>query len=328
MAATEIATAFDSILIVAFGGPTSGDQGYDYVKGIVGDRPAAEARIRDVARHYEQLNGSPFNSLTFEQAEAVKAELELRGIEVPIHTGMRHWDPYVKDVMKEMADSGLQNTMVVIMAPHQCFVSWDWYQSTVAEGNEALGKNTMTITYPDPWWNAPEYIQANVDNLQAVFSSLDDKASEAKLIFSVHSIPISSCPPCRAGERECPYTDQFKESAQLVADALGRGEDFEICYQSQHEFSRVWTKPDVNELLRKCKEEGVKDVVISPIGFLVDHVEVLWDLDVEAKETCEECGIGYHRSETVGTHPEFIKLIGDRIEARFQNQTRISAPLS
>lgn len=329
MTDTQTRTTFDSIFLVAFGGPTSGQQSYDFVKGIVGNRPAGEARIREVASHYEKLDGSPFNALTYTQAEALKKELARRGIRVPIHCGMRHWNPYVKDVLEQMADAGLKNTLAVIMAPHQCWISWDWYQNTVMEGNAALSRQALTVTYADPWWTAPEFIQANVDYIRRAFDKLGSKAASAKLIFSAHAIPINSCQFCRAGQRKCPYSEQFEESARLVAEALGRGKDYLTCYQSQAEFFRPWTTPDVNELIReKCAKQGVKDVVLCPIGFLVDHVEVLWDLDVEASKTCHESGIGYTRAETVGTHPAFIKLLADRIIARFEGRPRISAPLS
>lgn len=325
---TATALKFDSILLIAFGGPTSGDQGYDYVKGIVGDRPAAEDRIREVAGHYERLNGSPFNSLTFEQGEAISAELKKRGYDVPVYVGMRHWDPYVKDVMAEMVDDGREDTLAVIMAPHQCFVSWDWYQSTVKEANDAVGDKALNITYADPWWLEEGFITANAENIKKSLSKLGDKADDAKLIFSAHSIPVNGCPSCRAGDRTCPYGGQFEESAKATAAAVGRGDNYLTCYQSQSEFSRQWTEPDVSQVIKDCKEKGVRNVVVSPIGFLVDHVEVLWDLDVEAKETADECQIQYERAATAGTHPAFIKLMADRIVARFEDQPRIDAPLS
>ena len=325
---TASALKFDSILLVAFGGPTSGEQGYDYVRGIVGDRPASEERIREVASHYEKLNGSPFNGLTFEQSEAIKTELKERGYDVPVYVGMRHWDPYVKDVMAEMAEDGREDALAVILAPHQCFVSWDWYQSTVQEANDALEGKALNITYADPWWLDEGFVNANADNIREAFSKLGDKADKARLIFSAHSIPVNGCPNCLSGERSCPYSEQFEQSAKATADAVGRGDDYITCFQSQSESSRQWTEPDVAQVIRDCKENGVQDVVVSPIGFLVDHVEVLWDLDVEAKETADECDIHYERAATVGTHPAFIKLIADRIVARFEDEPRLDAPLS
>ncbi|MBI2195231.1 MAG: ferrochelatase [Planctomycetes bacterium] len=328
MTSTQTLAAFDSILLVAFGGPTSGDQSYDFVKGIVGNRPAGEARIREVAGHYEKLNGSPFNALTYRQAEALKQELVCRGLHVPIYCGMRHWKPYVRDVLHDMARAGCKNTLAVILAPHQCWISWDWYQNTVQEGNTGLAGRALTVTYTDPLWTAPEFIEANADRIREAFMKLGTRADSAQLIFSAHAIPIHSCPFCRSGQRKCPYSDQFEESARLVARVLGRDGNYLTCYQSQAEFFRPWTTPDVNELIRNtCHKQGVGDVVISPIGFLVDHVEVLWDLDVEARKTCQECGIGYTRAETVGTHPAFIRLLGDRIAARFEDKPRIEAPL-
>ncbi len=327
MATSTNKQQFDSILIVAFGGPTSGEQSYDYVKGIVGDRPASEPRLREVASHYEALDGSPFNALTFEQTEALKEDLQRRGVGVPVYCGMRHWSPYVKDIMQEMAEAGLKETLAIIMAPHQCWVSWDWYQDTVQGGNDALGERALAVTYSDPWWREPGFIQANAERSRDAFARLGDRAAAAKLVFSAHSLPIGFCESCQSDKRQCPYSGQFEESARLVAEALGRGSDYLLCYQSQAGLSGAWLGPDVNELIRDCKGQGVSDVVVSPIGFLVDHVEVLWDLDVAAKKSCEECGIGYTRAPTVGTHPAFIKMLADRVVARIEGHPRVDAPL-
>lgn len=301
---------FDSLLLVAFGGPTSGDQGYAFVKGIVGDRPGAEARIREVASHYEKLGGSPFNELTFEQAGALGAELEKRGVKIPIYCGMRHWDPHVKDVMKKMADAGHKRTLAIIMAPHQCWISWDWYQNTVTAGNEPLGDRRLEVTYTEPWWTHPKFIESNADRIH---QALAGGGEEARLVFTAHSIPINTCPDCKAGKRKCPYAEQFEESAKLIAAAVGKEETYVTSYQSQATTSPAWTKPDINDRIKELAGQGTREVVLDPIGFLCDHVEVLYDLDVEARKTCEDAGVTYRRAPTVGSHPMFIELLADRV---------------
>ena len=318
---------FDSILLVAFGGPTSGSQGYEFVKGIVGNRPAAEPRIREVATHYEHLDGSPFNRLTFDQAQALKLALENRGVKVPIHCGMRHWSPWVKDVVSSMSAEGLKNTLSVIMAPHQCWISWDWYKDTVTEANSACGSRPLNVTYVDPWWTEPRFIQANADQIKSAFASLGDRAEGAQLVFTAHAIPINVCKLCQSGERQCPYTPQFEQSAKAIAGLLGRADRYLTCYQSQASHTTAWTGPGINDLLRDLAKKKVKDVVISPIGFLCDHVEVLYDLDVDARKTAGEVGIGYTRAQTVGSHPAFIELLADKVLERFEEKPRLEDPL-
>ncbi|MBI3090073.1 MAG: ferrochelatase [Candidatus Tectomicrobia bacterium] len=324
---TSGGTSYDSILLIAFGGPTSGDQSYDYVKGIVGNRAGAEPRIRAVARHYEHFDGSPFNEHTFRQAEHLRAALARRGLDVPVYCGMRHWHPYVREVLARMAEAGCRNTLGVIMAPHQCWISWDWYQNCVNEGNGRLGDRRLTFTYVDPWWQEPAFIEANAARLQEAFARLCGQAAQAQLIFSAHAIPINACQFCKNEERRCPYSVQFEETARLVAQAVGRGADYLTCYQSQAGVASEWTRPAVREVIAACKQRGVGAVVISPIGFLVDHIEVLWDLDMDVKKLCEEYRITYERAETVESHPAFIELLADRVLARYQGRARLEAPL-
>jgi ferrochelatase len=320
-------TPFDSILLVAFGGPTSGDQGYEFVKGIVGGRPQAEPRVREVARHYEHLGGSPFNDLTFRQAKALEDELARRGITVPVRTGMRHWSPWVADVVREMAEHGHRRTLSVILAPHQCWISWDWYKDTVSQACAALGDKGPSVAYADPWWTEPDFIQANADRIREALARAGSDGAGARLIFTAHAIPIDACKPCQSGERRCPYTPQFEESARLVATAVGCPGDYVTCYQSQAAHGTPWTEPDVNAVLRRLAADGVRRVLIAPIGFVCDHVEVLYDLDVSARKTCAEVGIAYTRAGTVGSHPAFIRLLADRIVARIRGAERLTGPL-
>ena len=325
MTAARNPNAFDSILLVAFGGPPTGAEGYPFVKGIVGDRPAGEARIREVAGHYEHLGGSPFNKLTYEQSIALAHELKTRGITAPIFSGFRHWNPFLREVVAGMAKSGHKKTLGVILAPHQCWVSWDWYKDTVTAANQPL-EQPLALTYSDPWWTSAGYIDASADKIKAAFDVLGPKAKDAALIFTAHSIPINMCAQCKSGERKCPYTPQFSESAKAIAAAVGRSE-FHLTYQSQASQHGQWTQPDINALIEQQAAKGLKAAVLAPIGFLCDHVEVLYDLDVEARKTCEKLGVQYVRASTVGTHPAFIRLLADKIQERFDGAPRLMGDL-
>jgi len=277
----------------------------------VGEHPATQARVSEVAAHYAQLGGfSPFNDLTFQQVQGITSLLEAQGLHVPVYVGMRHWPPYVRDVLRQMAAQDLQNILAVILAPHQCYASWEWYQRIVGEGLVALGDYRPLVTYLDPWYTQAGYIEAIADHMRQAGQVLGyERAQRAALVYTAHSIP-------EAMAAQAPYTQQFAATAAAVTRLLGR-QDYRLAYQSQaHGTPRPWLQPDINEAMRQLQAEGCRDVILSPIGFLCDHVEVLYDLDVEAQHTAAACGLTYVRAQTVGTHPAFIAMLSELIAAR------------
>ncbi len=312
--------AFDSVLFVAFGGPTPGCCGRRepcpgeatcFIQSIVGEHPAAQARVSEVAAHYAQLGGlSPFNDLTFQQVQGITNRLKAQGLYLPVYVGMRHWPPYVRDVLREMAAQGLRNILAVILAPHQCYASWEWYQHIVTEGLAALGDRCPQVTYLEPWYTHAGYLEAMADHMRQAGQVLgDERAQHAALVYTAHSIP-------EAMAAQAPYTQQFAATAAAVTRLLGR-RDYRLAYQSQaHGTPRPWLRPDINEAIRQIQAEGYRDVLISPIGFLCDHVEVLYDLDVEAQHTAAACGVTYVRAQTVGTHPAFMAMLSELIAER------------
>jgi ferrochelatase len=311
----------DSVLLVAFGGPTPGcckerdpcpGEAYCFVHGILGKSAAREKRTKEVAAHYTHLGGfSPFNDLTFEQARALEAALAARGLELPVVAGMRHWKPYVPEAFEQLLAKGKKRPLAVIMAPHQSTVSWDWYIKYVGESQDALGSRAPEVVgYLDPWWTHDGYVQANADRIRTATKGFSpERFEKAALIFTAHAIP-------KPVERTAPYAKQFKESAALIARALGKSVHH-AAYQSQPGDSSIpWSSPSALDLVTELAAKGVKDVVLSPIGFLCDHVEVLHDLDVEVRALAESRGVGYHRAGTVMSHPAFIAMLADLIAAR------------
>ncbi|MEZ0228550.1 MAG: ferrochelatase [Planctomycetota bacterium] len=311
----------DSVLLVAFGGPTPGcckerdpcpGEAYCFVHGILGKSAAREKRTLEVAEHYKHLGGfSPFNALTFDQAKSLEAALAERGLSLPVVAGMRHWKPYVQESLQDLAARGCKSPLAVIMAPHQSTVSWDWYIKVVGEAEEALGAASPKVAgYLDPWWTHEGFVTANADRIRAATKGWEKgRFEKATLIFTAHAIPL-------AVQRTAPYEKQFKESATAIAKELGKAEHL-VAYQSQPGDSAIpWSKPAAVDVIEEQAKKGVKDIVLSPIGFLCDHVEVLYDLDVEAKEKAQSVSVGYTRAETVGSHPRFIAMLADLIAAR------------
>ena len=306
---------YDSVLLVAFGGPTPGcckkydkdtcpGEAYCFVEGIVGTAESQIARVKDIASHYIKLGGfSPFNELTFKQADALKNALQARNLPLPVYAGFRHWTPYLTEVIAEMAQNGHRKILGIIMAPHQSKFSWEWYQQTVKKGIDAVDGEKPTIDYLDPWYTRKGYIGAIAEIIE---TACGDKLENADLVFTAHAIP-------QAAADNSPYIQQLQKTGEAVAQQIGKTQ-FGLAYQSAVENSPIpWTEPDINDWIRDRKKEGVDTIVASPIGFLCDHVEVLYDLDIEANETAETSGIDFIRAGTVGDHPKFINMLADSI---------------
>lgn len=309
---------YDSVLLIAFGGPTPGccqkygktdcpGEAYCFVEGIAGSADSQKQRVTDISAHYTQLGGfSPFNELTCKQAAALESTLRMRDLDLPVYAGFRHWTPYLEAIVAEMAENGHRQILGIIMAPHQSKVSWEWYQQTVKKGISAIAGEKPTIDYLEPWYTHEGYVGAIAEIIRAECGS---KLDRAEPVFTAHAIP-------QVAANNSPYTQQFRMTAEKVAERLGK-DRFGLAYQSEVENSPIpWTQPDINDWLKAKKAEGVDTVVASPIGFLCDHVEILYDLDVEAAETAAACGIDFIRAGTVGAHPEFINMLADFVSEK------------
>ncbi|MBA3938822.1 MAG: ferrochelatase [Planctomycetes bacterium] len=313
----------DSLLLLGFGGPTPGCCGRRptcskapgceaecFVSGILGDNPARAKRIAEVTGHYLHFGGySPYNELTARQGAALGAELARRGRPLRVACGYRHWVPWTSDGLRELQQAGARETLLLIMAPHQSSVSWDWYIKHAAEAIEQLGEGCPRVVgVIDPWWNKAGYIEAIADTLrEATRGWTPERVRAAALVFTAHAIP-------QPVESTSPYRTQFAESARLAAAAFGHPEHA-IAFQSQPGDSRIpWSAPTIEQAVEDAHRAGHRDVIVQAAGFLVDHTEVLYDLDVEAKELAERLGIGFHRARCVHDHPAFIAMLADQVE--------------
>ena len=313
---------YDSILLVGFGGPTPGccrqydpcpGEAHCFVEGIVGDAPSNAARVKEVASHYVKLGGfSPFNELTFKQADALGDALRKRGVDSPIYVGMRNWTPYLHETIARMVEKEHCNVLAIIMSAYRSKASWERYQNDVIAAVETVGDQTLNICYLEDLWHLHSgFINAIAERIRSVCNDISEsRFAEAALIFTAHAIP-------QVAAKTSPYPEQFRQTASAVAEVLGT--DFDVAYQSAPDNPTVpWTGPDINDLIREKREAGVQDVVVSPIGFLCDHVEVLYDLDLEARGTAEACGMNFIRAGTVGEHPEFIDMLANLVCEEFQ----------
>jgi ferrochelatase len=295
----------DAVLMIGFGGPTRADQVRPFLDNVLRGRPIPRERYEEVVHHYDLLGGrSPYNDLTMRQAAALREELAKKGARVPVAVGMSKWEPYVADSIRALADGGARRVLGFIMAAHRSEASFERYQATVNDARAALGEAAPEVVYPQPWHDHPLFIAAVASRTREAYARLgEQERSRARLIFTAHSIPLAMA---QAG----PYVEQLTQSARMVAAELGIG-SWQFAYQSRSGSPReAWLEPDIKDTLRSL---DAKAAVVVPIGFLCDHVEVLYDLDIEAAQIAREAGIRMERAPTVGDHPLFIEMMASII---------------
>jgi ferrochelatase len=265
-----------------------------------------------VAHHYEALGGrSPYNELTLRQAAALRQALAARGRDLPVYVGMRNWAPSLSEALAAMRASRIHRAVGVVLAPHRTFASWEQYQQNVEDARAEIGEeDTAAIDYLDPWHTDSGFLEAQTARIEeATGYRRGEWPAATPLLFTAHSVPTVMADAS-------PYVAQIGESAAGIVRLLG-AERFRLVYQSRSGSpAQPWLEPDVNDVLREEADRGTTEVVLVPVGFLCDHVEVLYDLDVEAKETALAVGLHLHRAGTVGDHPRFIAMLAERILAR------------
>ena len=294
--------AIDAVLLIAFGGPERMEDVRPFLDNVLRGRPVPKERYEDVVHHYELIGGrSPLNALTMAQADGLRAALAADGgPSLPVYVGMRNWSPYVGDTLARMQADGVRHALGVILAPHRTEASWERYMGAVAAGCAALGETAPAVTYAGPWFDHPLFIATMAERTRTALAA----APDAPLVFTAHSIPVPM-----AGES--PYVRQLEVSARLTAEAVGRTA-FTLAYQSRSGGPRdPWLEPDVNDVLRDLAARGEKAVVVVPIGFVCDHVEVRYDLDIEAQANADALGIRMIRAETANDSPTFARMLAD-----------------
>ena len=302
---------YDAVLLIAYGAPERPEDVRPYLAGILRGRPVPPGRLEEVAHHYDVFGGrSPLAALTRRQAAALEEALRARGRRLPAYVGMRNWTPYLHETLAEMRDAGVRRAVGIILAPHRTYASWEQYQENVAEARARVGEGTPTVDYGGPWFEKPGFIDAQADRVAAVLRRLPEEDRDSTtLVFTAHSVPVAM------GERSG-YGTQVERSARLVAARLER-DAWQVAYQSRSGDPREpWLGPDVEEVLRGLAAHRVRAVVMVPIGFVSDHIEVLYDLDTEARRTATDLGVAYHRAGTVMDHPAFIGMLADLVTAQ------------
>jgi ferrochelatase len=298
----------DSVLLIAFGGPERPEDIRPFLQNVAAGRPIPTERLEEVAHHYEVMGGrSPLNALTRRQADALRAALADHDTALPVWVGMRNWHPYLHETLALMKDHGRRRALGIILSSLQTEASWARYVEDVAAAREKVGPDAPEVVFAAPWSDHPRFLDAMAGRARAALDAVEpERRGAARLVFTAHSVPVAMA----AGS---PYATQLEAAARAVAARLGRAE-WTLAYQSRSGSPRdPWLEPDVGDVIRALGRDGVRDVVVVPVGFVCDHVEVLYDLDVEARRVAEAAGVGFHRAGAPNDHPDFIAMLADLV---------------
>jgi ferrochelatase len=307
--------SYDALLLVSFGGPEHRDEVLPFLENVLRGRPVPRARMLEVAEHYYHFGGvSPINAQCRALMEALRPELDRRSIGLPIYWGNRNWRPLLPDTLREMAQAGVRRALAFVTSAFSSYSSCRQYLENLEQAARPLGSDAPQVDKIRAFYDHPLFIEATADRLRAALERLPAAAAAPASLcvaFTAHSIP-------RTMADACDYARQLETACRLVAERLGLPDSaWRLVYQSRSGRPEdPWLEPDILDHLASLAKSGVRDVAICPIGFLSDHMEVLYDLDVEAAARCRELNLTMARAETVGTHPRFVEMVGELIAER------------
>lgn len=307
---------YDAILVVSFGGPEGMHDVMPFLENVLRGRNVPRERMLGVARHYELFGGvSPINGQNRKLIAALRQELETKGPPLPIYFGNRNWHPLLADTLRKMREDGVQNALAFVTSAYSSYSSCRQYLEDIERARASVGPEAPRVEKLRAFYNHPGFIAANVANVRAALAKIpEERRGQTRIVFTAHSIPETMA-------QNCDYAAQLQEASRLVIEGLGtenlKIENWQLVYQSRSGSpSQPWLGPDVCDHLRTLPAANMKDVVIAPLGFVSDHMEIIYDLDTEAAALCRELGLNMIRARTAGTHPAFVAMIRELILER------------
>ena len=313
---------YDAIVVVSFGGPEGPDDVIPFLENVLRGRNVPRERMLEVAEHYYHFGGkSPINAQNRALMSALEAELKQNGPKLPVYWGNRNWDPLLTDTLRQMAQDGVKRALAFVTSAYSSYSSCRQYLDNIARARQDIGPKAPVVDKLRAFYNHPGFTGPVAENARAALAALngDTPGESVELLFTAHSIPTSMAANCR-------YVEQLEEASRLVAGQLGFT-TWKLVYQSRSgPPSQPWLEPDIRDCLRSVHDSGhASKVLVVPIGFVSDHLEVLYDLDTEAKELCDQLGLGMARSATVGNKPAFVGMIRELIVERIEeNANRLA----
>jgi ferrochelatase len=306
---------YDAVLVLSFGGPEGPDDVMPFLENVTRGRDVPRERLEVVAQQYLRFGGrSPINEQARALAAAVQADLGATGHDLPVYLGNRNWHPLLADTLRRMAADGVRHAVAFATAAWSSYSSCRQYLEDIERARAEVGPSAPLVDKLRPFADHAGFIEAQADRVRdalAAIATPDELVrGSMQLVFTAHSIP-------RSMARGCDYEAQLHEASRLVAERAAGGLPWQVAYQSRSGPPQVpWLEPDVGDVLERLAGEGVRQVLVVPIGFVSDHMEVRYDLDVLAAERAAAVGIQLHRAPTVGTHPRFVAMVRELIEER------------
>jgi protoporphyrin/coproporphyrin ferrochelatase len=302
--------SYDAILVVSFGGPESRQDVLPFLENVLRGRSVPRERMLAVAEHYYHFDGkSPINQQTRELISALKPELERHGVKLPVYWGNRNWHPLLPDTLQQMQNDGIRRALAFVTSAYSSYSGCRQYREDIARAQGEV-RNAPQIDKIRPFFNHPGFIDAIEERLRDALGEVRTNAQKLQVIYVAHSIPLAMA-------NSCEYVRQLEEVRKLVSGRLHIADDA-LVYQSRSGApGQPWLEPDILEYLREVKANHLAGaVVLAPISFISDHMEVLHDLDIEARQLCESLSLPMARAKTVGVHPKFIAMIRELILER------------
>lgn len=307
---------YDAILLISFGGPNGPDDVMPFLENVLRGRNVPRERMLEVAEHYQHFGGaSPINQQNRDLISALEQELKLHGPDLPIYWGNRNWHPLLADTLRQMSNDGIRHALGVVTSVFSSYSGCRQYREDIARAQQEVGEGAPQVDKVRAFFNHPGFIEPMVERVQTAIAQLAlDRREEAEVLFTAHSIP-------QAMADTCAYVAQLEESCRLVSERAGLKRQ-RLVYQSRSgPPTQPWLEPDVCDVIEQiANQDSPPPVVVVPIGFISDHMEVKFDLDTEAADLCRERGIEFVRAGTVGTHRRFVTMLRELIEERMQDE--------
>jgi ferrochelatase len=306
---------YDALLIVSFGGPDRSDDVLPFLENVLRGRNVPHERMLEVAEHYYEFGGrSPINDQNRALIVALEQELAAHGPHLPIYWGNRNWHPLLAGTLRQMASDGIRRALAFITSAYSSYSGCRQYRENIAAAQAEVGAAAPQVDKLRVFFNHPGFIEPMIENTLAALEKIPaQRRGNAELLFSAHSIPKAMAHGCR-------YQAQLQESSRLIAEAVGQA-NWRLVFQSRSgPPQQPWLEPDIRDYIEQRRAGSPsQDILVVPIGFISDHMEVQFDLDKEVRQLCERLGINMVRAATVGTHPRFVRMIRELVEERMSD---------
>jgi ferrochelatase len=304
---------YDALLVVGFGGPEKMEDVIPFLENVLRGRNVPRERMLEVAGHYGHFGGrSPLNDQMRELIAALRDELAAHHIELPVYWGNRNWHPLLADTLREMKSAGVRRALAYVASAYSSYSGCRQYLGDIERARQSAGADAPQVDKLRVFFNHPLFIAANAARLSATLENLPpDRHATVRVVFTAHSIPASMAATCQ-------YEAQLRDTCRSTAEAAGVApSQWSLVYQSRSgRPDDPWLGPDIGDHLRELQKRHVDEAVVMPIGFLSDHMEVIYDLDYEARQVADGLGMRLYRAATVGTHPLFVRMLRELIEER------------